>query len=130
MGLSNEQKRASKAWDFVSTALKEGGIERYSSLAKSAPVMILTNGLGQTMAFFRSKRNGRNEYSLLYEHLDTWLTENVNWTGNSGSTGLMERIISESSQGYRMATDEALAILAWIKRFAAAPDPSDFTKED
>ncbi|PIW88062.1 MAG: type III-B CRISPR module-associated protein Cmr5, partial [Nitrospirae bacterium CG_4_8_14_3_um_filter_41_47] len=44
---SKEQERAKKAWDLVNETPKTV-IDKYASLAKSAPVMILTNGLGQT----------------------------------------------------------------------------------
>ncbi len=116
---SKEQKRAKKAWELVSN-IKNDTIDKYAALAKSAPVMILTNGLGQTLAFYISK--GKNkEYSLLYSHLNEWLSDNVIWTENQDiDDTLIERVIHEKSQAYRMATEEALAFLAWVKRFATA----------
>lgn len=82
--------------------------------------MILTNGLGQTLAFFISKGKSK-EYSLLYAHLNEWLSDNIVWTENQDSdNSLIERVIHEKSQGYRVATEEALAFLAWVKRFATA----------
>jgi len=125
---SKEQERAKKAWDLVNT-ISTSLIERYASLAKSAPVMIITNGLGQTLAFFISKAKGTNEFRLLYNHLNEWLSANVIWTQNEDiSDELIERVIHEKSEGYRMATEEALAFLSWIKRFATALAPD--TKED
>lgn len=119
MIVSKEQERAKKAWDLVSN-IKNDTIEKYAALAKSAPVMILTNGLGQTLAFFISKGKSK-EYSLLYSHLNEWLSDNVVWTENQDiDDSLIERVIHEKSQGYRMATEEALAFLAWAKRFATA----------
>jgi CRISPR-associated protein Cmr5 len=129
MTTSNEQKRAQKAWELVER-VPDGKKKDYSSLAKSAPVMILTNGLGQTLAFFNSKLNGSNEYALLYNHLDQWLSRTIPWTASlAGSPKLIERVISENSQVYRMATEEALAFLSWIKRFAAARAPEDDSGE-
>lgn len=117
---SKEQERAKKAWDLVSS-IKRDHIEDYASLAKSAPVMILTNGLGQTLAFFISKGKGNQQYSLMYEHLNAWLSDKVVWSKNEDiDDNLIERVIHEKSQGYRMATEEALAFLAWVKRFATA----------
>ena len=124
METSNEQKRAIRAWELVNS-IPDDRIEKYSSLAKSAPVMILTNGLGQTLAYMISKSKEGNEYSTLFEHLDSWLSSNVVWSGNTSGKGkLMERVIAEDSQGYRMATEEALAFLAWIKRFAGGAKES------
>jgi CRISPR-associated protein Cmr5 len=116
---SKEQERAKKAWDLVNS-VPNTIIDNYAALAKSTPVMILTNGLGQTLAFFISKAKSR-EYSILYDHLNQWLSDNVVWSPNEDiDDTLIERIINENSQGYRMATEEALAFLLWIKRFATA----------
>lgn len=126
MAISKEQQRAKKAWELVNAIPTGDKMDKYASLAKSAPVMILTNGLGQTLAFVISKSKKGNEYSALFEHLDLWLSENVMWTGNvSGRGKLMERIINENSQIYRLATEEALAFLGWIKRFAGAKESKD-----
>lgn len=124
METSNEHKRARKAWELVNS-ISDNIIQKYSSLAKSAPVMILTNGLGQTLAFFISKSNGRNEYALLYGHLSQWLSKNIVWSKDNTAEELIERVINEQSQGYRMATEEALAFLSWIKRFASAKAPEE-----
>lgn len=124
MGTSNEQKRARQAWELVKS-VPDNIIKEYSSLAKSAPVMILTNGLGQTLAFFISKSKGINEYSLLYTHLNEWLANNVVWSTGNTASELIERVINEPSQGYRMATEESLAFLSWIKRFAGAKAPDE-----
>src|SRR3989304_8979226 len=116
---SREQERAKKAWELVNE-VPANKIKEYASVVKSAPVMILTNGLGQALAFIISKSKSK-EYSLLYDHLNKWLSGNVVWTQSEDiSNDLIERVINEKSQGYRMATEEALAILAWVKRFATA----------
>jgi CRISPR-associated protein Cmr5 len=126
MAISKEQQRAKRAWELVSIIPDGEKMDKYASLAKNAPVMILTNGLGQTLAFLISKSKKGNEYSALFEHLDLWLSENITWTGNiSGRGKIMERIINEKSQIYRIATIEALAFLGWIKRFAGAKESKD-----
>lgn len=119
MIVSKEQERAKMAWELAND-VPNHLIDDYSSLVKSVPVMILTNGLGQTLAFIISKSKSK-EYSLLYGHLNKWLAINVPWTQNEDiSNDLIELVINEKSQGYRMATEEALAFLAWVKRFATA----------
>ncbi|MBI5194650.1 MAG: type III-B CRISPR module-associated protein Cmr5 [Nitrospirae bacterium] len=119
MIVSKEQERAKMAWELAND-VPNNLIDDYASLVKSAPVMILTNGLGQALAFIISKSKSK-EYSLLYDHLNKWLAGNVVWTQNEDiSNDLIERVIHEKSQGYRMATEEALAFLAWVKRFATA----------
>ncbi len=119
MIISKEQERAKMAWELVNDVPKNL-MDDYASLVKSAPVMILTNGLGQALAFIISKSKNK-EYSILYDHLNQWLAGNVVWIQNGDiSNDLIERVIHEKSQGYRMATEEALAFLAWVKRFATA----------
>lgn len=123
MIVSKEQERAKKAWELVNT-VPTGAAEKYKSLVKSAPVMILTNGLGQTLAFILSKVKGQNEYLMLYSHLQQWLGGNIPWSQNSKNhDNLIERIMYENSQINRMATEEALSFLSWVKRFASARIP-------
>ncbi len=131
-----EQKRASKAWDFVNNLNREieekllsekdkqdqdkkkkrikEAREKYKSLALKTPILILTNGLGQTLAFFKSKGG---EHELLYGHLSNWLT---NESKIYGQGELIQNIISGDSAKYRQATTETLAFLNWLKRFAEA----------
>jgi CRISPR-associated protein Cmr5 len=136
-----EQKRANKAWDFVNNLNKEieekllsekdkqdqdkkkrkieEARKRYRSLALKTPVLILTNGLGQTLAFFKSKGG---EHELLYGHLTKWLT-NENKIYEPGE--LVQKVISGDSAKYRQATTETLAFLNWLKRFAEAVLPPE-----
>jgi CRISPR-associated protein Cmr5 len=112
-----EQQRATKAWELV-TQVKENS-QGYNSWVKKVPVLILTNGLGQTLAFLKSKSD--HEKELLYEHLSVWLMVQMSWSPQSQQkTDLLERLIHESSANYRRATIEALAFLNWLKRFAGA----------
>ena len=136
-----EQERASKAWDFVNNLNREiedklltekekedpdkkkrkieESRKKYRSIALKIPIYILTNGLGQTLAFFKSKGG---EHELLYGHLSSWLIDE-NKVFQSGE--LIERVVKEGSTKYRQATLEALAFLNWIKRFAEAVLPED-----
>jgi len=60
MAISKEQQRAKRAWELVSIIPDGEKMDKYASLAKNAPVMILTNGLGQTLAFLISKSKKGN----------------------------------------------------------------------
>ncbi len=150
-----EQRRAQKAWEFVSNCL-DAAIERleqaikqakdekernnlkdrlnklrkpegadqwkgkYGSLVRKMPSYILTNGLGQTLAFLKAK--GRNEpdseHEILYCHLSKWLRERLGINGD-----VLHWITVTDSHQYRRATMEALAFLQWLKRFAEAELP-------
>jgi CRISPR-associated protein Cmr5 len=118
-----EQQRATKAWEAVSQVKEDPRNTKhqkeYDSWVKKVPVLILTNGLGQTLAFLKSKSDREKE--LLYEHLSVWLKTQMSWSPQSQQKpDLLERLIHESSANYRRATIEALAFLNWLKRFADA----------
>ena len=127
-------------------------IERkYSSYVKKAPVLILTNGLGQTLAFYLSKLdeplpltdNGSIDYpyrtitnkienredpeadkykkaeaaayAYLYAHISEWLMNNFT-NGKDPLRYYMEATGMEAI----VLTDETIAFLNWLKRFAEA----------
>jgi len=105
----------------------------YKSYVKKLPSMIISNGLGQTIAFVFSKRkkekdnkkpgteqNPKNAYDLIYKQLTDYLksesTARINMSQDKNE--LIEWVISLSSTEYRYVTEEILAFLKWLKRFA------------
>ncbi|MFU0784237.1 MAG: type III-B CRISPR module-associated protein Cmr5 [Thermoanaerobacterium thermosaccharolyticum] len=95
-------------------------LENYRSYARKIPTMILTNGLGQTVAFVRSKFEKETAYKLLY----TQITEYIKSSCTSRITmpqeknDLVEWVISCNSTEYRYITSEVLAFLNWLRRLA------------
>ncbi len=132
-----EQQRAYAAWEAVTevkqavTQVKQKEAKqkdfhvKYRSLARNLPSMILSNGLGATLAFIKSK--GSAEHQKIYTHLDQWLTRWIrSWLNNAVSQGILEWIVAEStSETYRMVTTEALAFTQWLKRFAESEIPDE-----
>lgn len=128
-----EQERASVAWEYVTKEVKklpEKVQKEYASLAKKAPADIQSNGLGQTMAFWRAKgyENGREKDNKENAHYQ--LSEHVRkWLGNTKSLGLQTDnfvawvIAQEDVKLYRRATAETIAFLIWLKRFAESELP-------
>lgn len=110
-----EQQRAKKAWECVQEAKAQNWAGEYRTIAVKTPSLILTNGLGQTLAFLCSKPD-RPHFQALYRHLNEWLGGQLKLNGD-----LLEWIINNAnSQEYRHATAELLAFLQWLKRFAEA----------
>jgi len=119
---SLDQKRARFAWEKVPRSDSE-----YTNLAKGAPALIMQSGLMPVLAFYNEKRKQPHHGALL-EHICLWLQERFPTQiprstfeevmkalmGNSQSNA------AEHAQFYRMATEEALSILRWIRQFAAA----------
>jgi CRISPR-associated protein Cmr5 len=111
---TQEQRRAKQAWNNVHDEVKGKSFAgEYKALVSSAPADIQTNGLGQTVAFWRSK--GDSQHKTLYRHLSNWVMQEMSEQGD-----LMRWITQTDSRRYRQATVEALAFLVWLKRFAQA----------
>ncbi len=114
---SLEQKRAARAWECVTDVRDNHKAFRkdYGSLARSAPADIQSNGLGQTLAFWRAK--GKEEHKAIYAHVTDWVKKQMNVT----QPDLLAWVMSQASTDqYRQATAEAMAFLQWLKRFAEA----------
>ncbi len=114
-----EQERAKRAWECVQQVKGEPFAGDYRTIAVKAPSLILTNGLGQTLAFLHSKRE-RDSHRLLYKHLSEWVAQKLGVQGNDVLQWIAEDATVDQ---YRRATTEALAFLQWLKRFAEAELP-------
>lgn len=113
-----EQQRAQTAWQMAQKGVNEAG-KKYVNLAKSAPALIMNNGLMQTLAFLESK--GEAHHRALGAQLRRWVFRRAG--GNDQDPGfgaLMEALLRAKSRDYRQATEEALLLLRWIRQFAAA----------
>lgn len=93
----------------------------YGTLARKTPAMIMSAGLGQTLAFLRAKGKKQwwDEHNILYIHLSEWVSKRLADTGGD----LLDVVRQNGSDVYRMAIAEALAFLSWLKRFAEAELP-------
>lgn len=107
--------------------------DKYKSYVSKLPSMILSNGLGQTIAFVLSKRkkekegkppgsnlNPKNAYDLIYLQLTDYLKSNSTTKIKMPDTEkeLVNWIITQDTYNYRYITEEILAFLTWLKRFA------------
>lgn len=118
-----EQGRAEFAYNCVKEAtnnLQGNTRKEYRSYSRKIPTMILTNGLGQTLAFVKAKAEKGNAYELLYNQMSTYLKGNSTMRIKmpSDKNELLEWAISCNSEDYRCITQELLAFLNWLKRFA------------
>lgn len=118
-----EKGRAEFAYKCVEDATKKSDDKKkkeYRSYVRKIPTMILTNGLGQTIAFVKAKSEDGNAYELLYKQLTDYLksdsTTRINMPNNEND--LLNWIVSCNRHNYRYITQEILAFLNWLKRFA------------
>lgn len=121
-----DQQRAAYAWDTVKRAqqaLPEFG--EFKNLAKGAPALIMGNGLMPSLAFYASRN--KRPADALNEAINGWLATRL-MAGAAfkpvpkSYPEMMERLLKAPSSFYMQATDETLAMLKWLRQFAAAID--------
>jgi CRISPR-associated protein Cmr5 len=116
-----DQRRAAHAWDVVQRAKKQQAVhqgqdpKKFGGQAKKLPTRIMAAGLGQALAFLKAKGYAPG---LLHE-LAEWMKERVRLRQGE-PTELLERVVKGDTDFLRRATDEVLAYMAWLNRFAEA----------
>ena len=113
-----EQNRAAFAFECAKSARDK---KDYPQYVKKSPMLIKTNGTGATFAFMFDKGG---DYYEIGKHLTEWLNNNaavyLQGTPLRGFADLVEATVQMDSRKYRALTNEVLAFLAWLKRFASA----------
>lgn len=126
-----EHKRAQEAWscvDYVNTEIEDKKLKKeYRSLVMRLPALIITNGLGQTLAYLKAKGKDadpdNNPHERIYRDIQGWLNKRgIQWQAKGE---LIERIITLDSINFRFVTQETLSFLSWLKRFADAVLPKE-----
>jgi CRISPR-associated protein Cmr5 len=129
-GATLDQRRASHAWGAVQRAKQKQGPhqeqkpKKFGGQAKKLPVRIMTAGLGQALAFLKAKGYAPG----LLAELTDWINQRMPPQGNEPKD-LLERIIEGNADVLRRATDEVLAYLLWLNRFAEAEGLTEDTEE-
>lgn len=119
-----ERGRAEFAYKRVKQTLqeikKESTKKEYRSYLRKIPQMILSSGLGQTLAFVFAKSKEGNAYKLIYDQITEYLksdfTSSIKMPPDKND--LIEWVVSLDSHSYRYVTQEIISILNWLKRFA------------
>lgn len=109
---SLEQRRAKFAWERV-----QGCNKKYMNLTKAAPALIMNNGLMQALAFYQAK--GEVHHLTLNRHLCEWLLKR-GIVPQADFASVMTALHEADATTFRRATEETLALLKWIRQFAAA----------
>jgi CRISPR-associated protein Cmr5 len=130
-----EHERAELAWSFVQGVKNNPDNDvkkKYAGLAHKAPADIQTNGLGQTLAFWRAKATAKEAgkesaeniaHRELLGHIKGFLNSEVSMGLNESD--IVEWIAKKAkTDEYRRAASETIAFLIWLKRFAESELPS------
>lgn len=99
--------------DQIATAERK----KFKSRASELPFMIHANGLGQALAFFKSKGN-KDGYNYLYQILEGWLIQADR--PFAGYESALTGVTQCDRAVYLSAQAESILLMNWVKQFAAA----------
>lgn len=125
-----ERSRANFAYNCVKEAIGKFGeksetLKEYRSYLRKIPSMVLNNGLGQTLAFIKSKSKGGSAYEIILKQLTSYFKNYFQARVRIAQDDILPWVISLSSEDYRFVTEELLSLINWMKRFAEGMIESD-----
>lgn len=120
-----ERQRAKQALDTITELNnKKEELENYVSYVKALPATILQIGLGQALATLLSASKGKSaqksDHRRLYDQMEVWLCRAEPAAPYPNQKDVMQAITNGDENTYVHAQSEALAYLAWLKKFAVA----------
>jgi CRISPR-associated protein Cmr5 len=140
MNQTLEQKRSKYAFDEISKVKGKSFEKDFSSLISRLATLILTNGLGNTLAFLFAK--GKNHHLQAIYILANWLI-NRSSIGKQDLKDLKENNVKEkqgeilkklvldvSVEEYIFYTEESLRLLNWLRRYSDAMLTKGDSNED
>lgn len=137
-----EQKRAEyslqKVTSYLRTLKSTEQKQEFKSFVSGLPAMILQNGFGLTMVFLLSKKKEKEKtkHKEAFDQIKIWLTRESELTrtlfekkqkgtpahqlNEEEDREFLITINKMDQSEYRILQQETLALLEWIKRYAAA----------
>lgn len=117
---TKQQKRA----EFALNSLEEfkGSVPKdHAQFIVGVPTMILTNGLGQTLAFLKAKSEKKSERKFVYEKMKEYLKKEYrHFSSCSDDVDFLKKLNSVPQGEYIKMQKEMLLMLEWLKRYARA----------
>ncbi len=107
-----EISRQRASWAYSKVMEFKGEFEKYRSYVKKMPMLIKNNGLASALAFAQSKKG---EWGSIYNQLEEWAKER-----GMVKSSLMEEVLEMTTPEYIRLTEELMALLSWMRRFADA----------
>lgn len=110
-----DQQRAAYAWRCASQPRSFDG---YKELTKGAAALVMGSGLMAALAYWQSRKSqNREPAQALVADLLAWLAQRK-MLPSAGFEGAMQHMTQQASAHHMALTDEALALLRWLKQFA------------
>lgn len=104
-------------WKNPSSGVRAKNIKSYAS---DFPAMIMTNGIGQAVAFAMTKKKSEQEYLSILNGLSEWLIKERKIFGSASQPDLVHHLMRCDMQTYQLAQAEAIVYLDWIKKLTKA----------
>lgn len=123
---TKQQKRAEFALKSLDEFKSSGVPSSHATFIVGMPNMILSNGLGQSLAFLKAK-SSKKEREFVFKILKKYLCEEFGsvFSGSDDDFDFLEKLNTISQAEYIKMQEEVLRMLEWLKRYARA-----FQKED
>lgn len=124
-----EQKRANYAYEKIKAVKGKKFEKKFSSLIGRLATLILTNGLGNTIAFLLAK--GKEEHHEVVYILSEWLINNSelgkknikidSLNKKENQEQIINSLITKATvEEYIYYTEESLRLTNWLRRFSDA----------
>ncbi len=115
-----EQKRARYAWQCV---LERRDIYSQRGIVKGLPLLLFNGGLIQSLAYLHSKE----EYKAIGDDVIKWLHKRFpqDISSDSDYSRFMEQITKLDSPTFQLVTQEAVALLKWLRQFVDVDTESE-----
>ncbi|WP_296028889.1 type III-B CRISPR module-associated protein Cmr5 [uncultured Treponema sp.] len=123
---TKQQKRAEFALKSLDKYKDSGVPSTYATFIVGMPNMILSNGLGQSLAFLKSKypsdKKDDDKYKFVFGILKSYLQKEFHssFADIKDDFDFLSRINSISQSDYIKMQEEVLRMLEWLKRYARA----------
>lgn len=138
-----EQRRAKHAWNAVERVVKatddaetdkdkadaKASAKQFGGQAKRLPTQILAAGLGQALTFLLAKKYAPEPLIAIGDWVLNKPADPNSQSKRPDKDALIKEIINGNSDFLRRATEETLAYLRWVVRFADAQGLTDDTPE-
>ena len=123
---TKQQQRAAFALKALEKFREIGVKKEYSQFIVGMPNMILSNGLGQSLAFLKAK-SSKEERNFVFFVLKKYLLEEYksDFTIVQDDFSFLEKINSVSQSKNIKMQEEVLKMLEWLKRYARAFEQAD-----
>ncbi len=115
---TKEQRRAEFVLEKIKSTYPDNVPKNTANFFTGLPATILSNGLGQTMAFLLSK--GEKKYEEAFEFINEWLIKDGKINDNDNDLEFLMNLSSIDQRKYIAAQCETLALLQWFKRYTRA----------